>query len=123
MSKPRFREVSPIFPVSDVGAALAHYASLGFRTAAYADGDGYGFAERGQVSLHLTFRPTSYYPDDGIAVAYMEVDDADAVFAEWTQPGVKGTTTAPEDMPWRMHEGVHRDPDGNVIRFGAPVRS
>jgi hypothetical protein len=121
MSKPRFRDVSPIFPVSDLRVALAHYESLGFRTRAYAEGDDYAFAERGRASLHLTYRPTSLYPDDGIAVAYMEVDDADAVYAEWTQPGVEGSTTAPEDMPWKMHEGVHRDPDGNVIRFGTPI--
>lgn len=122
MPKPRFSDISPIFPVSDVRVALAHYTSLGFRTAAYADGDDYGFVERGRVGLHLTYRPTSYYSDDGIAVAYLFVDDADALYSEWTRSGVGGTTEAPHDRPWKMHEGVHRDPDGNIIRFGSPVQ-
>jgi hypothetical protein len=73
-------------------------------------------------SLHLTYRPTSCYPDNGIAVAYLVVDDADALFSDWTQPNVAGSTRPPADMPWGMHEGVHTDPDGNIIRFGSRVR-
>ena len=119
----RFRQASPIFPVSDIKTALDHYRSLGFRAAAYSDGDDYGFAERNKVTLHLTYRPTSYYPEDGIAVAYMHVSDADAVYAEWSRPDIKGSTEEPADMPWGMHEGVHRDPDGNVIRFGTPIEA
>jgi hypothetical protein len=53
----RFSSVSPVFPVRDLRRALAHYASLGFEVEPYADGDGYGFAERDEVSLHL--RPTT----------------------------------------------------------------
>lgn len=41
----RFGSFSPVFPVRDLRRALAHYASLGFLVAPYADGDGYGFAE------------------------------------------------------------------------------
>ncbi|MGH3169132.1 MAG: hypothetical protein ACRDN0_25020, partial [Trebonia sp.] len=50
----RFRSFSPVFPVRDMRRALAHYASLGFTAQGYADGDGYGFAERDEVSLHLS---------------------------------------------------------------------
>lgn len=117
-----FSAVAPIFPVSEVRAALRHFRSLGFRAMAYDEGSDYGFVERDQVALHLTYRPTSYYPDDGIAVAYMFVDDADRLYAEWSTPGILGRTEAPADMPWKMHEGIHVDPDGNVIRFGSPVR-
>jgi catechol 2,3-dioxygenase-like lactoylglutathione lyase family enzyme len=115
----RFTEFTPIFPVSDIRAALDHYTSLGFRVAPYAGGDDYGFAERGKISLHFTYRPTSYYPQNGIAVAYLVVDDADRLFTEWTQPGIGGLTAPPADMEWGMHEGVHTDPDGNIIRFGS----
>jgi hypothetical protein len=61
----RFSSFSPVFPVRDLRRALAHYASLGFEVEPYADGDGYGFAERDEVSLHLSLdeghglRPTT----------------------------------------------------------------
>ena len=47
-----FRQVSPIFPVRDLAAALRHYATLGCKTFAY-DGGGYGFANRDRLSIHL----------------------------------------------------------------------
>jgi hypothetical protein len=50
------RRFSPIFPVRDLRRALAHYASLGFEVTPYADGDGYGFADRDGVSLHLSVK-------------------------------------------------------------------
>ena len=121
-SPAKFTDVAPMFPVSDVRAALEHYRSLGFRVAPYEDGDGFGFAEHGRVHLHLTYRPTSYYPDNPIAVAYLSVEDADAVCAAWSEPGVGGTTEPPAEMPWQMHEGTHTDLDGNIIRYGSPTR-
>src|SRR5580700_7701369 len=50
----RFSSFSPVFPVRDLRRALAHYASLGFEVEPYADEDGYGFAGRDEVSLHLS---------------------------------------------------------------------
>jgi hypothetical protein len=50
----RLRSFSPIFPVSDLRRALAHYASLGFEVKPYANGDEYGFADRDEVGLHLS---------------------------------------------------------------------
>src|SRR5580693_8435350 len=50
---PQLRKFSPIFPVRDLREALAHYATLGFRTIRYDDGDDYGFANRDGVSVHL----------------------------------------------------------------------
>jgi catechol 2,3-dioxygenase-like lactoylglutathione lyase family enzyme len=119
--RPSFMQIAPILPVSNVEAALRHYGSLGFRTRPYDQGSDYGFVERGRVALHLTYRPTSYYAADGIAVAYLFVEDADQLYARWTGPGIGGRTEAPADMPWQMREGVHVDPDGNVIRFGSPL--
>ena len=49
----QFRQFSPIFPVGNLVAALAHYSALGFDTFAYADGDEYGFANREGTGLHL----------------------------------------------------------------------
>jgi uncharacterized glyoxalase superfamily protein PhnB len=49
------------------------------------------------------------------------VDDADALAEEWRRAGAE--VHGPEDTPWGQHEGAMVDPDGNVIRFGAPIRS
>jgi uncharacterized glyoxalase superfamily protein PhnB len=51
--------------------------------------------------------------------AYLFVDDADDLAAEWRSAGVE--VHPPEDTAWGQHEGAMVDPDGNVIRFGSPL--
>jgi DNA-binding MarR family transcriptional regulator len=114
------RRFSPIFPVRDLGAALAHYAALGFDTAAYADGDVYGFACRDGVGLHLAAR--AEHDTRGPGAAYLYVRDADALYREWTRPGIAGHTDPVEPKPYKLREGSHVDPDGNLIRFGSPQK-
>ena len=122
MSPPtRLTQVAPIFPVSDLRRALAHYDSLGFETVAYAGGDDYGFVERDGVQLHLA-RCDDHDPHSGSGAAYLYVEDADALFAAWGRPGILGTTLPPGDTPYKLREGSHVDPDGNLIRFGSPIR-
>jgi len=113
-----FRRFSPIFPVRDLAAALAHYAALGFRTIAYEDGDEYGFAIRDGVELHLAAHSG---PGLHPAAAYLDVRDADALYEEWSRPGVAGHTHPVGPTPYKLREGSHTDPDGNLIRFGSPV--
>jgi DNA-binding MarR family transcriptional regulator len=110
----RFRGFSPIFPVRDMAAALAHYASLGFETFAYEGGGDYGFANRDRVSLHLALDPAH---DPGST--YLYVRDADVLFEEWSRPGIAGVTRPVGLMPYGLREGSHIDPDGNEIRFGS----
>lgn len=110
----RFRGFSPIFPVRDMAAALAHYTSLGFETLAYEGGGDYGFANRDGVSLHLALDPAH---DPGST--YLYVRDADALFEEWNGPGIGGVTRPVGLMPYGLREGSHTDPDGNEIRFGS----
>ncbi len=119
---------SPIFPVRDLRRALAHYASLGFAAEPYADGDFYGFANRDRVSLHLSAEGHDH--DGGhdgghrhTGSAYLYVADADALYDEWAAPGVGGVTRRVGDTPYRLREGSHLDPDGNLIRFGSPMPS
>ena len=121
MVSTRLVDVAPILPVRDLRAALTHYESLGFRVRSYDDGEDYGFVSRNGVELHLTHQPTSYYPDGAIAVMYLSVEDADALYRKWTKPGIGGRTERPAPMPWGMHEGIHTDPDGNILRFGSPI--
>jgi hypothetical protein len=113
-----FRSFSPIFPVRDLAAALAHYAALGFTTRPYEDGD-YGFADRDGTGLHLA-ADAGHDPGRGSA-AYLYVRDADALYAEWSAPGIGGHTHPAGPTPYGLREGSHVDPDGNLIRFGSPV--
>jgi DNA-binding MarR family transcriptional regulator/uncharacterized glyoxalase superfamily protein PhnB len=125
----QLRRFAPIFPVRDLAAALAHYASLGFETSAYEEGDGYGFARRDGVGLHLEAHGDHGHGEHQHenhghahgASAYLYVRDADALYEEWSRAGVGGHTEPAEDKPWKVHEGTHTDPDGNLIRFGTPI--
>jgi DNA-binding MarR family transcriptional regulator/catechol 2,3-dioxygenase-like lactoylglutathione lyase family enzyme len=118
-SRRQFRSFSPIFPVRDLAAALAHYAALGFTTHGDEDGHDYGFADRDGTGLHLA-ADAGHDPGRG-ARAYLYVRDADALHAEWTRPGIGGHTHPVGPMPWGLREGSHTDPDGNLIRFGSPM--
>ena len=140
MSQQRLTQFAPVFPVRDVKAALAHYASLGFTTRNYDQGVAfYGFADRDDVSLHVALyeehhhhhedEDGDHHHDEGEdhhhefhpGVVYLYVDDADALAAEWSLPGVGGTTYPVHDTPYGLRESAHIDPDGNAIRFGSPM--
>jgi DNA-binding MarR family transcriptional regulator/catechol 2,3-dioxygenase-like lactoylglutathione lyase family enzyme len=116
----RLRRFSPIFPVSDLAAALAHYASLGFDTEAYEDGDEYGFAARDGVQLHLELHH-GHPAADHAASAYLYVRDADELYEQWSRPGIGGTTRPVGTTAYKIREGSHTDPDGNLIRFGSVI--
>ncbi len=113
------RRSAPIFPVSDLDAALAHYRRLGFTTRRYAGG-GYGYANRDDVEIHLA-AGGRIDADATMSAAYLWVDDADALAEEWSAAGV--IVRAPADTDWGLHEGSHVDPDGNLIRFGSPLQT
>ena len=114
-----FTRIAPIFGVGDVGLALAHYERLGFATRSY-DGGGYGFATRDGIEIHLGVVPEGS-TRTVTSAAYLFVDDADELAQSWLAAGVD--VNLPVDTEWGQHEGAHVDPDGNVIRFGSPMRS
>jgi DNA-binding MarR family transcriptional regulator len=115
----QLRRFEPIFPVRDLPGALAHYEKLGFTTLAYDGGEDYGFATREGVGLHLAAVPERREPAPGSA--YLYVRDADALYEEWKRAGITGRTHPVEATPYRLREGFHVDPDGNLIRFGSPI--
>ena len=124
MPRTRFQSFSPVFPVRDLRRASAHYAALGFGVQPYADGDEYGFADRDGVGLHLSLdRGHDHENADHqhVGTAYLNVADADALYDEWAPPGVGGLTRRVGDTPYKLREGSHVDPDGNLIRFGSPM--
>ncbi len=115
----QLRRFEPIFPVRDLATALAHYSALGFKTLAYDGGDQYGFANREGNGLHLATH-AGHDASQG-AEAYLHVSDADALYAEWSRPGIGGLTRPVGPTPYKLREGSHIDPDGNLIRFGSPM--
>jgi DNA-binding MarR family transcriptional regulator len=115
----QLRRFCPIFGVRDLSAALAHYTTLGFSTLASDDSDGYGFADRNGVELHLAADPGNDPIHPGSA--YLYVRDAGALYEEWSRPGIAGHTHPVEPTPYKLLEGAHVDPDGNMIRFGSPM--
>jgi predicted enzyme related to lactoylglutathione lyase len=108
--------IAPIFAVRDLAVALEHYRRLGFSVREYAGG-GYGFATRDNVEIHLGVTPDDRRVPG--SAAYLFVDDADDLAAQWDAAGVE--VHEPEDREWGQHEGAVVDPDGNVIRFGSPI--
>jgi DNA-binding MarR family transcriptional regulator len=114
--KRQFSSFCPIFPVPELGAGLAHYGALGFKTFAYDDGAEYGFADRDGIGIHLAFSEV-----ECPASTYLYVRDADALWEEWSKPGIGGSTRPVGDTPYGLREGSHTDPFGNLIRFGSPM--
>lgn len=115
-----FDDVAPVIPVRDLEAALERYRRLGFRVHAYGHGTGYGYAERGNVSLHLS-EWDEHDPLRTGAHVYLYVGDADAVHAEWTASGVEGRFTEPGDTDYRLREFAFVDADGTLHRVGSAL--
>ena len=112
--------VAPIFPVSDLVAALAYYRKLGFEVRHWHSG-GYGFVTYDGAEIHLGVESDLDTRVGRRSGAYLFVEDADALAEAWRSAG--GDVRLPEDTEWGEHEGVLVDPDGNVIRFGSPMKA
>lgn len=109
--------VEPIFAVADVARSVEHYRRLGFATS-YHD-EYYAFAHRDHLTIHL-----AQTDDEAIAMTgsiYMHVDHADHLAEGWRRAGVE--VVGPRDFDYGKREGSHTDPDGNLIRFGSPLRA
>jgi catechol 2,3-dioxygenase-like lactoylglutathione lyase family enzyme len=111
------KRIAPIFPVRDVRMSLAYYGRLGFATREYEHGS-YGFVTRDGIELHLGETPDAANEHSS---AYLWVEDADELAKTWSDAGAD--VRFPEDTQWGQHEGVLIDPDGNMIRFGSPIKA
>ena len=110
--------VAPIFPTADMDAMRAHYEALGFSVLVH--GMGYGTAARDDVRIHFRHVPGLGETEERGA-AYIGVDDADALQAEWVAAEV-GETTDLFDPGFGVWEAAHTDLDGNLVRFGSSRR-
>jgi hypothetical protein len=107
----------PIFKVANVARSVAWFEGAGFEVSFH--DDSYAFAHRDRdLTIHLAQAV-------GVEVAghcalYIHCKEADRVADEWRQAGVE--VNGPQDEEYGKREGFVSDPDGNVIRFGSPIR-
>jgi catechol 2,3-dioxygenase-like lactoylglutathione lyase family enzyme len=107
----------PIFVVKDVARSTDHYAKLGFEISHH--DDTYAFAHRDRdLTIHLTNGEGGDVP--GGSSLYIHCENADEVADEWRKAGLE--VVGPKDEEYGKREGSHTDPDGNLIRFGSPLR-
>jgi catechol 2,3-dioxygenase-like lactoylglutathione lyase family enzyme len=118
------RQIAPQFFTRDIPATLAYYTEkLGFtRLDTWQDPPVYAIIARDQHTIHFRCaEPPTPNPDkyaDELLDAYLSIENADALHAEYSARGVE-FTRAPGDMPWGMREFVVKDCDGRLLAFGA----
>lgn len=107
----------PIFVVADVTRSVAWFEMAGFEVSLH--DDTYAFARRDRdLTIHLARSSEGHVPGQG--ALYLHCQDADRVADEWRQAGL--AVEGPQDEDYGKREGSVADPDGNVIRFGSPIR-
>jgi uncharacterized glyoxalase superfamily protein PhnB len=108
----------------DIPATLAYYKEkLGFEClGTWHDPPVYAIVARDRQVIHFrcaeppTANPNKYR--DELLDAYLLVEDADALYAEYAAQGVEFTRGA-ANMPWGSREFVVKDCDGRLLAFGA----
>lgn len=77
---------------------------------------------RGQQAIHFRCaEPPAANPNkysDELLDAYVFIEDADALYAEYAARGVEFTRGL-ANMPWHSREFVVKDRDGRLLAFGA----
>jgi len=107
----------PIFKVADVARSVAWFERAGFEVSFH--DDTYAFAHRERdVTIHLALAGEDDLPGHG--ALYINCRDADRVAEEWRKVGIE--VVGPRDEDYGKREGSVIDPDGNLIRFGSPIR-
>jgi uncharacterized glyoxalase superfamily protein PhnB len=84
----------------------------------------YAIVARDHQAIHFrcaeppTANPNKY--SDELLDAYVFIEDADALYAEYTARGVEFTRQL-ATMPWNSREFVVKDGDGRLLAFGASL--
>ena len=118
------RQIVPLFFTTDIPRTLAWYKEkLGFECqGTWQDPPVYAIVARDECAIHFrcaappTPNPDKY--DDELLDAYLSVDDADALHAEYAGKGVEFMRDI-ANMPWNTREFVVKDCDGRLLAFGA----
>jgi uncharacterized glyoxalase superfamily protein PhnB len=118
------RRIAPQFFTTDLTATLAYYRDkLGFEClGTWHDPPVYAIIDRDGHRIHFRLaEPPAAHPDkyaDELLDAYLFVDDADSLYAEYAARGVEFARGL-GDMPWQSREFVVKDCDGRLLAFGA----
>lgn len=118
------RQIVPVFFSRNIPATVAWYeAKLGFKClGTWQDPPVYAIISRDQNAIHFrcadapTANPEKY--SDELLDAYIFVEDADALYAEYAAQGLEFTREL-GNMPWNSREFVVKDCDGRLLAFGA----
>lgn len=117
-------QIAPQFFSTDMQATLDYYHdTLGFAcVGTWQDPPVYAIVARDQQHIHFRCAPPpTASPDkyaDELLDAYVLVEDADALYAEYAARGVEFTRGL-GDTPWQSREFVVKDCDGRLLAFGA----
>jgi uncharacterized glyoxalase superfamily protein PhnB len=120
------RRIAPQFFTTDLPATLAYYKDkLGFDClGTWHDPPVYAIVARDQQAIHFRLaEPPTANPDkyvEELLDAYLSIEDADALYAEYVARGVEFTRGL-ANMPWNSREFVVKDCDGRLLAFGASV--
>ena len=118
------RHIAPQFFTADLPATLSYYRDkLGFDClGTWHDPPVYAIVARDDHRIHFRLAdPPRPNPDkyaDELLDAYLFVQDADALYAEYLARGVE-FTRALGDTAWHSREFVVKDCDGRLLGFGA----
>lgn len=118
------RHIAPQFFTTDMRGTLGYYQDkLGFEcVGTWLDPPVYAIVMRDQHRIHFRCaEPPTANPDkysDELLDAYLSVQDADALYAEYASRGVEFTREL-ANTPWNSREFVVKDCDGRLLAFGA----
>jgi hypothetical protein len=107
----------PLFKVTSVSRSADWFERAGFHVSFHDDTYAFAHRDRG-LTIHLAQAEAEDHPGHG--GLYIHCQDADRVAEEWRQSGIE--VEGPWDEDYGKREGAISDPDGNVIRFGSPIR-
>jgi len=118
------RQIAPQFFTQDIPATLAYYKNkLGFDClGTWMDPPVYAIVARDEHAIHFRCAapptPNAGKYADELLDAYLFVQDADALHAEYAAKGVEFTRQL-GNTPWKTREFVIKDCDGRLLAFGA----
>jgi len=118
------RRIAPQFFSTDIPRTLAYYEDrLGFKcVGTWQDPPTYAIVARDEHAIHFRCaEPPTANPDkyaEELLDAYLFVEDADALYAEYAARGVEFTRQL-GNMPWQAREFVVKDCDGRLLVFGS----
>jgi uncharacterized glyoxalase superfamily protein PhnB len=120
------RQIVPLFFTKDIARTIAYYGDkLGFSClGTWQDPPVYAIVARDGQAIHFrcaeppTANPEKY--SEELLDAYLHVEDADALYAEYEAKDVEFTRGL-GNMPWNSREFVVTDCEGRLLAFGASL--